>query len=342
MWQTYLNAGGKNVVQFFEDSLSDAISEEYAHKICELHSAYCPSTIISDSLASELKELSNGFADDDYGFLYGCIPIIELFDEESQIENIINGFYQELENCNTVAEQQSFCKININNIMTFFYNGLNDNGTMSDNQIFSEFCAAIPYYTTFLSMMVPELFVPYYFQYNYNVLERIALEFGIELPSIPNKKDYKERLYHYGEICAALYDFRTEHDMTPYELFAFLYDFAPKYIGGTDSYIIKDLPDPQSAYFIGGSKDDAFLVEDSDSITCWQCNPETKAGDMIVMYLRTPISAIDSIWRSVSVGFNDPFFYYYRCTYIARPEKITRVSQKQLQQDEKFKEYYQS
>jgi len=39
MWQTYLKAGGKNIVQFFEDSLSDATSEEYVHKICELHSA---------------------------------------------------------------------------------------------------------------------------------------------------------------------------------------------------------------------------------------------------------------------------------------------------------------
>lgn len=39
MWQSYLKAGGKNIVQFFEDSLSDTTSEEYVHKICELHSA---------------------------------------------------------------------------------------------------------------------------------------------------------------------------------------------------------------------------------------------------------------------------------------------------------------
>ena len=59
---------------------------------------------------------------------------------------------------------------------------------------------------------------------------------------------------------------------------------------------------------------------------------------MIVMYLRTPISAVDSVWRSVSIGFNDPFFYYYRCTYIANPIGIKRITQKELQTDVIFKE----
>lgn len=52
------------------------------------------------------------------------------------------------------------------------------------------------------------------------------------------------------------------------------------------------------------------------------------------MYVKYPISSIDSIWGSVSVGFNDPFFYYYRCTYIAKPIKVNRISQKQMREDE--------
>ncbi|MBR3691944.1 MAG: type I restriction enzyme HsdR N-terminal domain-containing protein [Clostridia bacterium] len=98
------------------------------------------------------------------------------------------------------------------------------------------------------------------------------------------------------------------------------------------------MPEPKSAFFIGGSKDDKFLASDADTITCWQCNPDTRAGDMIVMYLRTPVSAVDSVWRSVSIGFNDPFFYYYRCTYIAHPVSIKQISQKQLQKDKIFKD----
>ena len=75
--------------------------------------------------------------------------------------------------------------------------------------------------------------------------------------------------------------------MSQYELCAFLYDFAPKYIGGIDSYIINDLPKSNSAYFIGASKDDSFLSTNSDIITPWQCNPETCVGDSIVMYLKS-------------------------------------------------------
>ena len=310
IWKTYLKANGKDIVNFFERCLCDSFTEDYVQTICELHRTYCPSKAISEGLYSELKELSDGINIEDFGFLYGCYPIAELDDGEYSIEDIMDIFYQ----------------------------GLNDSGTMSDNHLFAEFSGGMAYYTTFLALEFPELFVPYFFQHNYNVLEKIAQEFEIALPTIPVKKDYKGRIYHYGEICAALYDFRVKHSMTPYELYAFLYDFAPKCIGGTDSYIIKSLPDPKSVFFVGGSKDDVFLSDDSDIISCWQCNPDTRAGDLIVMYLRSPISAIDSIWRSVSVGFNDPFFYYYRCTYIARPQKINQITQKQLQKDLVFKD----
>lgn len=55
------------------------------------------------------------------------------------------------------------------------------------------------------------------------------------------------------------------------------------------------------------------------------------------MYLKSPVSSVNSVWRSVSIGFNDPFFFYYRCTYIGRPVVIKKVTQKQLQRDEVFK-----
>jgi hypothetical protein len=120
-------------------------------------------------------------------------------------------------------------------------------------------------------------------------------------------------------------------------LYAFLYDFAPHYIGGTDSYIIKDLPAPRSAFFIGASKDDIFLADNHLEVTSWQCSPDTRVGDMIVMYMRTPISAIESIWRACSVGFIDPFFYYYRCVYISQPVKIPSFSLENMRKDSFFK-----
>ena len=300
IWQTYLNAGGIEVVEKFRRNLTDGFSEEYADFISDLHKCYCPSIAINSKIKEEMLDVFTDKVDGIYIFQDGEYTI------ESGLQ--------------------------------FFFKALSGEEKLSDQSLFDCFSGSVAYYTTFLATEIPELFVPYYFQYNFNVFEIIANEFAIEIPPIPAKKDYKGRLFYYGKICESLLEFRDKHNMSPYELCAFLYDFAPKYIGGIESYIIKDLPEPKSAYFIGGSKKDIFLNDKMDTIACWQCNPDTRAGDMIVMYLKTPVSAVDSVWRSVSIGFIDPFFYYYRCTYIANPVSIERVTQKQLQQDEIFKE----
>lgn len=300
IWTTYLSGTGKEVVNFFEENLSNNFSKKYADKICEFHKAYCPSKVINESLHSELVDAYEDIAEGIWFLEEGEYSI------KSAIEYIFNGFLREED--------------------------------ATPQKVFNYFSGSVAFFTTLFAKELPELFVPYYFAFNFNIFEKIAQEFEIILPEIPIKKDYEGRFLYYGKICEALYDFREKHNMSPYELCAFLYDFAPKYVGGVDSYIIKDIPTPKSAYFIGGSKNDAFLSNNDDTITPWQCNPDTMAGDAIVMYLKSPVSAIDSIWRSVSIGFNDPFFYYYRCTYIAKPYKINNISQKQLEIDSVFRE----
>ena len=148
-------------------------------------------------------------------------------------------------------------------------------------------------------------------------------------------KDYKGRFYLYGEICKVLYRFRHDNGLSPYELYAFLYDFAPKYIGGIDSYIEKHLPEPRSAFFIGGDgrNTDATAENDEDAVLFWQCDPDIRAGDMLVMYIKSPISAISSVWRCCSTGFNDPFYWYYRCSYICSPRKVRRFGIEKIKKD---------
>ncbi len=82
-----------------------------------------------------------------------------------------------------------------------------------------------------------------------------------------------------------------------------------------------------------GGNDDAVAEDYPDDIFFWQCSPDTRAGDMIVMYLRTPVSAISSVWRSQSVGFIDPFFYFYRCTFVGQPKKISRIPIQKIKAD---------
>lgn len=298
-WNLYLDAGGKDFVDFLKKNYSKNISPVYVEKIANLHQSFCPSRKINDLLKEELSD-SVEVLNQDYYF----------FEDR---------------------------KYTIDRAMKYLYNLFIKENEGSEKITFDDFSSSLAYYTTLLSYELPDLFIPYYFKYNFNILEKIFVEFNISLPEIPKKSDYKARFFYYGEICKSLSDFREENYLSPYELIAFLYDFAPKYVGGIDSYIIKDLPAPNACYLIGSSKDDMFLSNEVDNITPWQCSPDIKAGDNVLMYVKYPISAIDSIWTSVSIGFIDPFFYYYRCTYISNPRKIKKLTLSELKEDEIFK-----
>ena len=309
VWDLYLKSGGQEVVDFFEDNLVNGLKEEYVDRISEFQRVYCVSEGIIKCTSEKLRKCIEIIKIDCDTEEYDS-PINEDFDYSIIIDDIVKNLWIEcLEECTSEKEVLEIC---------------------IDNTEYG-----IEFETTLLACDYSDYVVPYYFMCNYNVLERIANDFDIELPKIPAKKDYKARFFHYGELCKALYKYRMQNDWSQFELLAFLYDFAPKYIGGIDSYIIKDLPEPKSAFFIGGGgdNDDATAEDYPDEICCWQCNPETRAGDVIVMYLRTPISSISSIWRSCSVGFNDPFFFYYRCTYIGHPVKGKRMGIKQIKKD---------
>ncbi len=88
-------------------------------------------------------------------------------------------------------------------------------------------------------------------------------------------------------------------DSLYYGLCANLYDFTPRYFGGKDSYILKVLTESEAVHFIGGGDNkDASVEGGIDRITMCQYNPDTMAGDMIVMVLTGSVSVIIFIWRS--------------------------------------------
>ncbi len=302
IWNLYLKSGGAEVVSFFEKSLTPAMSTEYAEGIKRLHSVYAAYNGIMDLTYDQLAR------------------VVEYLKEEND------------EAGEDIPDDE--VDIAINEWLESTWKGYYEDFNHNEKLAFDELSYSIAGISTIASVFYPTIFTPYYFLNNYNVLEIIASSFGIKLPEMPKKKEYKARYMFYGDICRALYAFRKANNWSPYELYAFLYDFAPNYIGGKDSYLITDLPDPKSAFFIGGhGKGKDLVAEDKDEITIWQSDPTTRAGDMIVMYLTTPISSISSVWRSVSIGFNDPFFYFYRCTYIGRPVKGKRIGLKDIKAD---------
>lgn len=188
-------------------------------------------------------------------------------------------------------------------------------------------------YMTWISFLMyyyaPEYFFPYLFLFRYYDLTKIADRFGIELPPIPKKPDYKGRCMYYWELCKVFYGFRKENDLSPAELCAFLYDFAPHY---TKETVSKQLPEPSQAWFIGGKIDPEALT----TRTFWQANPETKRGDILIHYETSPLSAITKIWRAETNGIIDPFFHYYGNVYLTNAIDIPSITLKELKEDNYF------
>ena len=99
---------------------------------------------------------------------------------------------------------------------------------ISAQQAFAYYTSSIEYLSSYLCIELPEMFVPYYFKYNFNVLEKIAQSFNIKLPSLPLKSDYQGRFFYYREVCAAFWEFRTEYNLSPYEFVLFSMTSFPK------------------------------------------------------------------------------------------------------------------
>ncbi len=297
-WENYLLSGGNKIVTVFQDFLNCENLDNFTSTLKTLVNSFCPNEFRGIELEQQIDELIIN-------------PLVK---------NELSSLFE------------SNKKYTIKSTLDFIYSEYKkilrkERHKLSDDNVLDLFLCNIDWLTTQLSLEIPELFIPYYFQRNFNVFSSIVDMFSIKLDlnNIPIKSDYKGRFYYYGEICNALHTFRIENNLSIAELWAFLYDYAPKCAGGLD-YIKKDLSEPQSAFFIGGTSSDMFSDSQKDKkypkMTFWQCNPYTRSGDMIVFYMTSPDSRIDSIWRSVSDGFNDPFFWYYRCTYMTYVEKI--------------------
>ncbi len=112
---------------------------------------------------------------------------------------------------------------------------------------------------------------------------------------------------------------------------AFLYDFAPNFLQDEP-----ELPAPSKVWLLigGAGKDSDFETLDNaqaDTQIHWQANLETRRGDVLVMYCKSPRSYIHSIWRAVTDGFADPFFYYQNLMWMGHPVKVPSVHFREMQ-----------
>ena len=181
-----------------------------------------------------------------------------------------------------------------------------------------------------LSRFTPEYFFPYLFICRIDELNTIANVFDIELPKLPKRTDYQGRCMYYWKMCEVFYRFRKENNLSPTELCAFLYDYAPRFVIDKKA---SNVERPARAWFIGGYlyKEDRLLLS-----KFWQSSPETKKGDILIHYETTPASAITCIEIAQTDGVIDPLFYYYSYTYISGRIDIPKITLKELQTDSYF------
>ena len=183
-----------------------------------------------------------------------------------------------------------------------------------------------------------DFFLPYDFSKTFDLLESLSGEFGFSLPPVPNRSDIKGRVRYYGLVNQTWHEFRRSNNLDPAEMIAFLYDFAQNFFQTEP-----ELPAPSKVWLLigGAGKESDFETLDNaqaDTQDYWQANLATRRGDVLVMYCKSPRSYIHSIWRAVTDGFADPFFYYQNLIWIGHPVKVPPVHFKEMQAHSVLKE----
>ncbi len=120
-------------------------------------------------------------------------------------------------------------------------------GGQPDSTGYSEVFRAIDIVSAGLHDAHPEIFAPYFFSRRFDEFVKICECFDITLPDIPGKLQKRARALYYLAVNRALYKFRKRHQLSPQELNAFLYDFAPKYLAIHSS---NPLPLPSRVWFL--------------------------------------------------------------------------------------------
>ena len=180
-----------------------------------------------------------------------------------------------------------------------------------------------------LYQVFPEHFSPYLYTRRFHTFQTICDTFGIALLPPPNRPEDLERSLYYLAINDALQEFRALHRLTPSDLVAFLYDFAPRVIAAG---IGEELPSPANVWFaIGGDDDFDFLDRATFSDPAsWQGSRSARRGDVVLMYRKAPLSHIESAWRVIVDGFADPFFYYHNTIWIDQCRRFPPIRIQEL------------
>lgn len=198
------------------------------------------------------------------------------------------------------------------------------------------FCAILPEISLTLYFCSDLLFFPILFREQFDVCMKVLDVLDIPMPDLPSKSDKRGRLLLYNDLNKKITEFAASNNLTPEETCACIYDFAFMLLEEKSQV---DLPEPTNIWLTGGSKKDyiTFLEHPTEGAkSVWTCNENTKRGDIIIMYVLSPYSCIQSIWRADIDGIYTPFNYYNSRTRATHGILIPHIRLNELKADPYF------
>ena len=173
-----------------------------------------------------------------------------------------------------------------------------------------------------LSRYFPNYYIPNLFPMQFIYLKKIAEKYGIPLPDVPKRSDYRGRWMFYDKMCFALNEFAIENVIESLsELCAFLYDYELSVIKEEmeDEHQRQMPEEPQQAWILVGNYGEG---EKSMNEGYWQSSPFTSRGDIMVFYEKSPVKKLNSVWIALEDGVIEPFGHYYSYSYIGHKIEI--------------------
>lgn len=203
---------------------------------------------------------------------------------------------------------------------------------------YKSFCAILSEISLVLYLYGDLFFFPILFREQFDTFMKILDVLDIPMPELPAKSDKRGRLLLYNELNNNIAKFAKENNLTIEETCACIYDFAFMLLEEEDEKQV-ELPEPTNIWLTGGSKEDykTFLenpIQGEKSV--WTCSENTKRGDIIVMYVLSPYSCIQSIWRADIDGVYTPFNYYNSRTRATDGIVIPQITLNELKADPYF------
>lgn len=202
---------------------------------------------------------------------------------------------------------------------------------------YKTYCAILSEISLILYLYGELEFFPILFQEQFDVFMKILDVLEIPMPELPAKSDKRGRLLLYNDLNNNIIKFGNENKLTKEETCACIYDFAFLLLEEIKEQV--EMPEPTNIWLTGGSKEDykTFLENPVEGLkSVWTCNENTKRGDIIIMYVLSPYSCIQSIWRADIDGVYTPFNYYNSRIRATNGIVIPHITLNELKADSYF------